>query len=763
MLLTFEGVSYQTFENSGETGFPCYSTPILNEARLSDTLHSIENQHGALRGLFYVHPQLSPAANLEDLSQKLLYQVFLLAKQLKPRLHNESDGSRNHFMTIVRIDGKLGYENPGTDCSTGGLPGLVKTLQKEWPGVFCRFLDIGPNRPVEESVEKVMAELNDPDMRLSEVGRYRDDRCTVIGSKWKPEKGSQHQVQISKEDVFLVSGGARGVTAECIISLAEKVPARFILAGRTPVQDEPEWARGCEDENSLRQAAIQTFSSSGEKPTPQKIRKTISNIQANRSITRTITRLKETGAETEYVSVDVTNAVDLKQAIQPFTQKWGPVTGIIHGAGVLRDKQIENKTLEDIERVYVTKVHGLRALLACVAPERLKQLVLFSSAAGFYGNSGQSDYASANEVLNKHALYFNKKHPQCHVMSFNWGPWEGGMVTQELKKMFLERGVEVIPIQEGTRIFVETLLGPVLENPLVLVGSAMGSPPTTRGKQQMHRRIDRNLKLNAVPVLKDHRIGEHAVLPAVFALSWMVESVLPFYPGYRLQQCKQFKVLKGIVFDPSMPITYLLDLMETGNDAEDNICVTTKISSAHEKRPRFHYSCEITLSSVKIQPPNMGRIEISDKTGITGKTLYRDGTLFHGPGFQGVKYLLNLDEGGLTLQCQTPQSDSAEEGPFTSGTMNLYAFDLAFQAMLVWARKFQHSASLPLSTGKLEHFTSVPSDVPFYITLRVQEQTASMMKADIFLHDEHGAVYSRFVDAQVTLSQQLNSVFAKSA
>ncbi|GIT03230.1 MAG: hypothetical protein CM1200mP28_04890 [Deltaproteobacteria bacterium] len=111
---------------------------------------------------------------------------------------------------------------------------------------------------------------------------------------------------------------------------------------------------------------------------------------------------------------------------------------MIHGAGVLADKLIEKKTSADFDKVCSTKINGIDALLKCVNQKKLTHLLMFSSAAGFYGNAGQSDYAVANESLNRIALLFKKKYPKCHVTSFNWGPWEGGMVTPELKRLFEE-------------------------------------------------------------------------------------------------------------------------------------------------------------------------------------------------------------------------------------------------------------------------------------------------------------------------------------
>ena len=42
---------------------------------------------------------------------------------------------------------------------------------------------------------------------------------------------------------------------------------------------------------------------------------------------------------------------------------WGPVTGLVHGAGVLADKKIGDKSDEDFNKVFATKVLGLQVLL----------------------------------------------------------------------------------------------------------------------------------------------------------------------------------------------------------------------------------------------------------------------------------------------------------------------------------------------------------------------------------------------------------------
>ena len=39
--------------------------------------------------------------------------------------------------------------------------------------------------------------------------------------------------------------------------------------------------------------------------------------------------------------------------------------------------------------------------------------------------------------------------PGCRVVSLNWGPWDGGMVTPALKKVFAGEGVGLIVWPRG--------------------------------------------------------------------------------------------------------------------------------------------------------------------------------------------------------------------------------------------------------------------------------------------------------------------------
>ncbi|QYO62030.1 SDR family NAD(P)-dependent oxidoreductase [Leptolyngbya sp. 7M] len=264
--------------------------------------------------------------------------------------------------------------------------------------------------------------------------------------------------RICPESVFLVSGGARGVTAQCVMKLAQSSQCKFILLGRSAINgQEPEWAQGCEDEAELKKRVMQALIAQGEKPTPMGVQKVFNQIICQREIQATLAAVQQAGSQVEYISVDITNKIELQQAISDISQRLGAITGIIHGAGNLADKLIEKKTERDFETVYAAKVQGLENLLSCIPLSQLQHLVLFSSVAGFYGNAGQADYALANEILNKSAHLIKQHHPHCHVVSINWGPWDSGMVTPELKRAFALRNISVIPLDVGAQMLVKEL------------------------------------------------------------------------------------------------------------------------------------------------------------------------------------------------------------------------------------------------------------------------------------------------------------------
>lgn len=566
---------------------------------------------------------------------------------------------------------------------------------------------------------------------------------------------------ITPESLFVVSGGARGITADCVIAMAHRYRCRFLLLGRS-AHSTPEsaWASDCLDEPAIQRRVIERLTASGEKPTPRQVQKIVRAILAEREITTTLQQIAQAGGQAEYLGVDITDLAALQASLPPVLARLGTVSGILHGAGTLADRLIENKTLADFEQVYTVKVTGLANLLACIPIQQLEYLVLFTSVAGFYGNIGQADYALANEILNTAAHRLQQHNRDCRVVAINWGPWDGGMVTPAIKQLFADRNIEIIPPHIGTQMLLAEL--EATDNATeVVVGSPLAMPALPLNAAPRSYRIHRRLSLAANPFLQDHIVGEHAVLPAVFGVSWLCGVCEQLYPGYTLSTFADFRVLKGIVFDQTLADDYVLEVQERELDeADGRVVLDTIVSSTDTNgRLRYHYRGTVTLLRDLPPAPHYTAFDRSETYVVPGSTFYANRTLFHGPTLQGIERTINISEQRLTLICRSPILSPQQQGQFPIQTFNPYQTDIQFQCMLIWARHYYNVGSMPLRADLVEHFRVIPQGATFYVSMEVTDSTPSKLLARVHAHDAEGRLYMRVTGAEVTLSERLNHLF----
>ncbi|MEW6995740.1 SDR family NAD(P)-dependent oxidoreductase [Colwelliaceae bacterium MEBiC 14330] len=722
--------------------------------------------------------------------------AFILAKLSNVKNAMKARGS---FVVVTRQGGTLGFTsdesqskqtmavkaNINADLVQAGLAGLVKTINHEWntetnSSVFCRLVDLSAKLSADKAANIINDELHDIDTTTVEVAYDTDkltgnlaSRFTLTAVTTDSYALTPSSTSVDKNSVFLVSGGAKGVTAHCAIEIAKQYQSKFILLGRSAFDpNEADWAQGISDEVALNKAAMQVLIASGEKPTPVKVKQLVSPVIANREIAQTLTAIRAAGGQAHYIAADVTDATSVINAVNPTIKELGAVTGIIHGAGVLADKFIEQKTLAEFDAVYNTKIEGLLSLLAVTKSKDIKHLVLFSSAAGFYGNPGQSDYAIANEILNKTAYRFKALNPSTQVLSFNWGPWDGGMVTPELKRMFNDRGVYIIPLDAGAKLLVNELVADSNRCTQILVGNNLAKDSRVKKSQvsRLTTAVKKTLLATNNEFLVDHRIGNDKVFPTVCAIAWMRSAAQAAYAGFIYQGVANYKLYKGIVFDGSQATDYQIDMLAQVNG--DGLTVDTKISSVNAQgKTVFHYGAQLILvhktkasPSIALTPP---------QTGEDASILYHNGTLFHGESLQGVKEVLACNEQGLLLRCQVPDVASAKQGEFFIPDIakqdgNIFANDIAYQAMLIWMKKQRGLASLPSSTEQWLVYREVLRGEQFYLQLSVIEasdkgtQTGSLV-ADIKFISENNEILSELSSVKVTASENLKRLFLADA
>ncbi|WP_418346931.1 type I polyketide synthase [Streptomyces alfalfae] len=140
-----------------------------------------------------------------------------------------------------------------------------------------------------------------------------------------------------------------------------------------------------------------------------------------------------------------------------------PVTAVVHAAGVLDDGVIESLTPERVDTVFRPKADAARHLHELTRDLDLSAFVLFSSAAGTFGNAGQANYSAANAFLDALAQH---RHAQgLPATSLAWGLWaDAGGMTDDLAEADRGRltraGVTALSAEEGLRLFDAALALP---------------------------------------------------------------------------------------------------------------------------------------------------------------------------------------------------------------------------------------------------------------------------------------------------------------
>ena len=684
--------------------------------------------------------------------------LFFLAKYLQKDLNELGQKQRANFLTVTRMDGKLGQGKRGNvSIIGGGITGLVKSLNLEWSPVFCRAIDIQPELSARKTAEQIIKELHDPTVNIVEVAFSGEGRKTTSVSPVKVEDNQTIKTKVFKDSVFLVSGGARGVTANCVVEMARAFQCKFILIGRSDFNFQiPEFAKNDIDDASLKRHIMNELKEKGEKPSLPKVQKAFDNIIAKKEIEDTITQIKNAGGEVEYLQADVTKLAGVKPELDKITARFGGITGIIHGAGRLADKYIQDKTEADFENVLSVKLDGLLSLLSVVDLNKLDHLILFSSVAGFYGNLGQTDYAIANEILSKAAHLFKTNHPNTHVSAINWGAWDSGMVSGELKAQFEAAGVSLVNSDGGSAMLVNEFNTDYSEQPQVIIGGTLPAAVSHIGDLQTHR-IHRNLKLENNPFLMHHVIQGKAVLPVVNAVGWLAQSCERIYPDFSVFKIEDTKLFKGVVFDGSQKEDYIIELKELEKTAEKIVFETTVLSEG-EKLPTYHYKATVTLMNKKSFPeaPKFSPQISGNYKATEGEVLYRDGSLFHDKYFQGIEQVIDCNESQIILACNAPEVPLSEQGQFAIQSVNTFFADIQYQGMVVWVQKYLDGAmSLPLQTDSAIIYKAVPFGKKLMVNVSIREASEFKMVADCTVFDSEGTVYMQTNGATVTVSKQL--------
>ena len=736
---------------------------LTDEEAITRELNTFGNIDGVVNLLGFGGEQFGPSE-----VYRAARHSFHVARAWRQALGRTPVGE-DFFLTITGMGGRLGF-----DRATGPLPvcgavtGFTKALAREWAEATIRVLDVArrgftPDLGLQLLWEGVFG----TGFEIGLIGGVRYLPSTVATADITPEQ--LPSVAPTKEQVLLITGGAKGITAEVAFDLASRYGCALALVGRTPLDIEDPLAVDLAKAKADAKAEIEA---KGERATPKAVRDALWSLNSQRVIAANVKRMRDAGSDVEYFACDVADAESVERVVAAVLDRFGRLDGVIHGAGVEESRLIEDKDIRGFDRVFRGKALGGLHLWNAAKDLKPSFFMTFSSVAGRFGNPGQVDYAAANEVLNKLVALLNAT-TAVRATSIDWTAWdEVGMASDGAMRMLLEaRGVDLLPPEVGA-----PMVGDFLEAGLAgefVVAGALGDFAAPSASDQSpavlpdaplcgriverdddHVVVARTFSIEHDQFLADHVYEGNPVVPGVMGLEMMVETARQLVPDSKTAVVRDVLFEHAIKLHRNAPV----ELLATATRAADGT-VTAEVHTKREtKTGRIvetrHFRATIELDAAPQHVALTLRATSKSEVGPQRDAIYE--RYFHEGTFQvlddvsivGEKFAIGHGRVGTRQLTRAAQNDAFLTDPMVR--------EMAFQVAGLWGMVKTQMSYLPYSVQRCDTFAHARPGAPVSVRVAVREDADEhMIAVDVDVLDEDGNPLQRLERLQMVGHRKL--------
>ncbi|WP_264349519.1 type I polyketide synthase [Streptomyces milbemycinicus] len=297
-------------------------------------------------------------------------------------------------LVLVTSDAvSAGDDEGAVDPGGAAVWGLVRSVQAEHPGRFT-LLDVGGDTDADAGGGESLAEALRRSIDADEPQVVVRAAGTLVPRLVRTAPAAEADTPELSGGTVLVSGGTGvlgGAAAEHLVR-AHGVERVLLLSRRGP--------------NAPEAAEL-------------------------------VRRLTALGAQVDVAAVDVADRAALAETLRTIPDSH-PLLGVVHSAGVTDDALVESWDADRLTRVWEPKATGAWHLHTLTRDLPLRMFVVFSSAAGVVGNSGQAGYAAANACTD--ALIAHRRAAGLPGTSVAWTLWEqASAMTEHLTEADLSR------------------------------------------------------------------------------------------------------------------------------------------------------------------------------------------------------------------------------------------------------------------------------------------------------------------------------------
>lgn len=532
-------------------------------------------------------------------------------------------GSETKDRTIVFVQfggGDFGQSIGSKSIESCCAKSLASTLHLERPDLRIRIIDFDEQCPSEDIAAKILDEIQIPE-NFSVAGYDRKlNRKIPIFSNSEPALYKRRNIKWSEKDVVFVSGGAKGITAECALEFARTTKAQVVLAGRSLV------------------------------PADYK--------DDNNEIVRTLNRFKKENLQCQYYQCDITNIEEVEKLIKEINKKFGKITGFIHGAGLISLKRLKQANPQEAYQESLPKVIGALNVLNALQKEPPKLILAITSVIGMTGMEGSGWYGFTNEVLTLALKQFKNKYKDTHVQTIAYSIWDEigmGVRLGSIEKLS-EKGVSAIPVKEGVSRFRQLAEYDSGSQDIIVTARVAGLDTWKIPKIQQRKNLrfienvkyilpgveliaQAKLNLKDDPYVLDHNWKGTLLFPFVFGLEAMAQAA-SFVVGVEEVKSLRFEDVhldRPIsVMPESGTIIEIHAVTLDSSNQKDSKKIKVEIYCEHSnfKEPHFAVIAEVNPETPPLKFPKiilkneLKPVDLQPERDLYGNILFQ-GKLFH--------------------------------------------------------------------------------------------------------------------------------------
>ncbi|KAG6365908.1 hypothetical protein INS49_000084 [Diaporthe citri] len=298
---------------------------------------------------------------------------------------------------------------------SGSLYGLARIMKTELPEIWGGLFDIDNGTFPLTAIKYVRGhDVVRQDDDVPRTARLRPFTDAATGES----RAEGHGMKFRPGGTYLITGGLGALGLEVASWMVSRGARRLLLVSRRQLPPRSAWR----DTHGI-----------------------------DCEILKRILEMEMLGATVHVISVDISAPdadTSLSEAIERLSLP--PVTGIVHGAGILKDQLVEDITQDAFATVLAPKITGALHLDKLFPPRTLDFFVLFSSCGQLLGFPGQASYASANSFLD--ALADHRRRQGDNSQALLWTSWRGlGMAasTECVSAELEARGISDITRDEA--------------------------------------------------------------------------------------------------------------------------------------------------------------------------------------------------------------------------------------------------------------------------------------------------------------------------